>query len=346
LASDTPDTPDTGRPRSRPWWANPWIIFLVILFVGVPSVFIGLTLVGLFFVNPVTWFVAGGVWFAIGFRHYRHRLTIRDTPMSKIDAAAIGLVEISGRVRADSVETAPISGAPCVYWRTKIETHRGEQSAVVSDTQSSSTRCFEVEDQTGKVMIWPWAAERIIVTNVQRWEGSEVQNLLQTAPAHIREVLGRAAPADGRVVVTEETIAIGKTLYVIGVLSERRSIVKPVPFQERVRRKLQPNLGGSRETGLDALKVFALAIGGVVLGIASGQFMVLSKDPAESDPPPEIDPHQLLIWRGEQDRPFIIADTPEGVVIDTLSKWTKVGLIGGAVTMVGTVVLYLGGFFT
>ena len=308
--------------------------------------FIGLTLVALFFVNPVTWFVAGGVWFAVGFRHYRHRLTIRDTPMSKIDAAAIGLVEVSGRVRADSVETAPISGTPCVYWRTRIETHRGENSAVVSDKQSSSARCFEIEDQTGKVLVWPWAAERI-VTNVQRWEGSAVQELLHATPAGpVRDVLGRANPSDGRVVVTEETIEIGKTLYVIGVLSERRAVVKPIPFQERLRRRLQPNLGGGRETGLDALKVLALAIGGVVLGLASGEFLVLSKDPAESDPPPAIDPHQLVIWRGEQDRPFIIADSPEGVVINTLTRWTKVGLIGGAATMVGTLILYLGGFFS
>jgi hypothetical protein len=133
---------------------------------------------------------------------------------------------------------------------------------------------------------------------------------------------------------------------VIGVLSERRHVVKPIPFQERLRRKLQPNLADGQGTGLDALKVFALAIGGVVLGIMGGQFTVLSTDPTESDPPPAIDPHQLLIWRGEQDRPFIIADSPEGVVINTLTKWTKVGLIGGSVNMLGTVILYLGGFFT
>lgn len=153
-------------------------------------------------------------WFAIGFRYYRHRLTIRDTPMSKIEAAAIGLVEVSGRVRAHApAETAPISGAPCIHWHVKIDSHQDNKRQTVLDKRSSAPS-FDIEDSTGPVVIWPWAAE-VIVTDVSRWEGSAARELAHGLQAGLmQDILKRA---DGsHLVVTEQKIEIGRTLYVIG----------------------------------------------------------------------------------------------------------------------------------
>ena len=333
------------RSRTAPaWFTNPWLMILVTAVIGVPSVIFGLFLFGVFVANPVTWFVAGAVWFAVGFRHYRHRLTIRDTPMSKIDAAAIGLVEVSGRVLPPAhVETAPISGTPCVYWQVKVESRHDDKTSTHFD-KKALTPSFQIEDSTGHVVIWPWAAE-LIVTDTRRWEGPAAFALADSLPpGGIREILKRSSGS--HLVITEEKVDVGKTLYVIGVLSERHRVTRPKDFRERFQDRLQPRGEGGSMSNADAAKVFVQAILMVVVGLASGRFLSRLHETTPLDLPPDIDAHEVMIWRGEQDRPFIIADTAEGVVITTLNTWTMLGLLGGAGVMVGTVVLYLGGFFS
>jgi hypothetical protein len=329
---------------TAPWFTRPWVIIFFVAVLGVPGVIIGLTLVAVVFANPVTWFLAGAAWFAIGFRHYRHRLTIRDTPSARIGAAAIGLIEVSGSVRSDAPDTAPISGTPCVYWRVTIEVKRDEGSSSVSRT--STPRCFEIEDATGRVLIWPWASD-LIVTKSQRWEGAAATNLAtQVQGSTLQDAMPR--PGDGRPIVTEQRIEIGATVYVIGELSERSRVTKAQTFGERIKAKLQPQAATGPDarrypTGLEAAKILVLAVGMVVVMLGTGYFSTPRQDAAAE--PPAIDGDQLLIWRGAQDRPFIIADSREGIVIDTLTQWTKLALLGGASVMVGTVILYLGGFF-
>jgi hypothetical protein len=135
------------------------------------------------------------------------------------------------------------------------------------------------------------------------------------------------------------------------VLSERRHIAKPQPFWANIQSKLRPkprsSLGADGGlSALEAAKVFLLAIVMVVFGLASGNFLSLPGEASAKEEPPEVAPDRVVIWRGELDRPFIIADTPEGIVMSKLTQWTKVGLLGGAGTMIGTVILYLGGFFS
>jgi hypothetical protein len=320
--------------------------------IGVPSVILGLFLIALVIANPITWFLVGAAWFAIGFRHYRNRLTIRDTPMSKINAAAIGLVEVSGRVRAHAAtETAPISGAPCVHWHVTIESrqeqtdnqgHKRTSTAMVFDKQST-TPSFAIEDATGRVVIWPWAAE-MIVTDRSRWEGATARELgQQVATGQIRDILTRA---DGHhLTVTEHKVEIGKTLYVIGVLSERHRVVRPTPLWERLRDRLQPDYPRTSHSAVETLKMLFFAVAMVVGGLATGQVIMRIDKRSPLNIPPEMDPQQVVIWRGERERPFIIADSPEGIVVTTLTQWTTLGLLGGAGVMVGTVILYLGGFF-
>ena len=334
-------------PVSNRWFTNPWVLIGVVALVGVPAVFVGLAFVGVLFVNPVTWFLGGAVWFGLGFRHYRHRLTIQDTPQSKIDAAAIGLVEVSGRARSSTPITAPISGKPCVYWRAKVDVLRDNQSTTIADHHSPASS-FEIEDDTGRMLVWPWSSE-LIVTDSQRWEGAAAAELAKT---QVGEALRRHYHENGHTfVITEEKIEVGRTLYVLGVLSERLLVAKPKSFLENIQNKFHvKSFGGSETrtapTGLDMGKALVLAISMVVWGLATGTFSLPNKLTELSEEPPNVDPRQVLIRRGEKDRPFIIADTPEGVVIGTLTRWTKLGLLGGAGIMVGTLILLLGGFFS
>jgi hypothetical protein len=339
------------RPRVTGGFFNrPWVLIFLTAVIGVPSVILGLFLVALVIANPITWFLAGAAWFAIGFRHYRHRLTIRDTPSSRIHAAAIGLVEVSGRVRArGATETAPISGTPCIHWHVTIESrhelpnNQGHKTSTVFDKQST-TPSFEIEDATGQVVVWPWAAE-MIVTDRTRWEGHAAWELGQRLSAGpIRDILTREGGHD--LTVTEHKVEIGKTLYVIGVLSERHRVFRPKPFRERVHDRFQPDYARTSHSAVETLKMLLLASAMVVGGLATGQVIMRFDKTSPLDSPPEMDPQQVVIWRGEKDRPFIIADSPEGIVVNTLTQWTKLGLFGGAGVMVGTVILYLGGFFS
>jgi hypothetical protein len=346
--------PRSGSPRlSDRWFAKPWVIIFFAAVVGVPGVFLGLSLFALvvtFLVfNPVTWFLAGAFWFAAGFRHYQHRLTIRDTPMSKIDAAAIGLVEISGRVVSQAVDTAPLSGKPSVYWEVVAKVHGEDRTSTILEKRSAL--CFDVEDSSGRVLVWPWDSE-LIVTDSQQWEGPAAVELAGSLPeGSICDVLRRHAAGSGRLAVTERKIGTGKTVYVMGTLSERRSVVKPQALwdkvQGRFRRTPQATVGAQPDfSGVAAIKMFAWAIAMVIVMLATGEFSAFGTSSKPTEEPPDVDPHKVLIWRGQRDRPFIIADTPEAMVVNTLTKWTKLSLLGGAATMVGTMILYLGGFFS
>jgi hypothetical protein len=316
-------------------------------FIGVPAVFIGLALVAFVMANPVTWFLAGAVWFGLGFRHYRHQLTIRDTPLSKIGAAAIGLVEVTGRVHSDTSVTAPLSSDPCIFWKVSVEAYKDDNLTKISEYHSSASS-FEIDDGTGRVLIWAWDSD-VIVTSSKTWQGSADELEKKIPPGRLRDSLKHISPELRHgLVMTERRIELGATLYVMGTLSERLHVTTTSSFRERVQDRFRPKpsnpAGATTPTALDAAKMFGLAIVMVVGGLSTGRVLWLPPEPPP--PPPDVDPHQVLIWRGNRDRPFIIADSAEGIVIETLTRWTKLALLGGAGVMAGTVVLYLGGFFS
>ena len=101
----------------------------------------------------------GGLFaFVHGFRDLRVFRLIRDTPTAKIRSMAMGLVEICGEAETRSLVTAPFSGRQCAYWQVEVAL-RGKNNSWTTVHRNSSGQPFFVRDETGLAMIYPKGAD-------------------------------------------------------------------------------------------------------------------------------------------------------------------------------------------
>lgn len=103
-------------------------------------------------------FVGGIVLFFFGFRWFRQKRLIENTPTSKVRSIAMGFVELFGSAVAfKEILKSPFSGKDCVYYRYSIEElrHSGKSSRWVTVAKGSEGRHFLLKDDTGKVLVDP-----------------------------------------------------------------------------------------------------------------------------------------------------------------------------------------------
>jgi hypothetical protein len=276
------------------------IVFVILL--GVAGPFLALC------------FVAGAVAFWHGLVEYRNRLTILNLPTATACSAAIGLAELSGRARGAHVTPAAITGRPSVYWRAVVwrqpqnhGPHTKERPQVLIRT--SPPLEFELEDDTGRILIWPHGAEFVLPT--ERWKSENGP----PPDAGVR-LLAEAGmqwpdPKDPRpMVMTETRLEEGGPLYVLGTLSERARI-RATPTRD----------GGERELASRPFQAWAEQVSDAPL-------------PAVSVPP-DVDDSRVVVWKGDQGRPFILADS-ERDAVKRLSRSTWIEILCGAAFMTGS----------
>ena len=117
------------------------------------------------------WLVSLGLLAVIGLiawtSTFRRRRAITDTPTSRIASAAQGYVELSGQGRAldDPPLYAPLTQAPCLWYRFQIEERTGQNKWQTIDSGESDVP-FILEDGSGRCVIDPDGAE--ILTQHQR----------------------------------------------------------------------------------------------------------------------------------------------------------------------------------
>src|SRR5688572_18945474 len=103
--------------------------------------------------------VLAGLWLlARGMVGYRTAVRIGDTGSSRIATLAAGEVRVSGRIEtAEMLLVSPLQQAPCVYYRSTIE-------SVDDDVEASDDRVeeravgFRVVDESGDVRVFPRGA--------------------------------------------------------------------------------------------------------------------------------------------------------------------------------------------
>jgi hypothetical protein len=93
-------------------------------------------------------------------------MMVRNVPRSKIRSAALGLVEIEGKVASEKVLTTPYSKLPCVYYHCELQEYRqhyssgsgmeGQWETISTDTQRIP---FWLKDETGQIPVFPADAE-------------------------------------------------------------------------------------------------------------------------------------------------------------------------------------------
>ena len=103
--------------------------------------------------------VVAGLWLLVrGMRGYRTAARIGDTGTSRIATLAAGEVRVSGRIEsAEVMLVSPLQSAPCVYYRSSIES--GDDDLVdVDDVVEERAVGFRVVDESGDVRVFPRGA--------------------------------------------------------------------------------------------------------------------------------------------------------------------------------------------
>jgi hypothetical protein len=127
--------------------------------------------------------------------------------------------------------------------------------------------------------------------------------------------------------VTEERIEQEGPLYVMGTLAERCQI--PAAQKSYFAALLDRWAPASADVPPAALDSFSATFAyGRKVGIRW-----FAKDFRPLCPiwsPPEMDPHEVLVWKGDQRRPFVISGVLEPQTLSALSRRAWLSLLGGA----------------
>jgi hypothetical protein len=281
-------------------------------------------------------FVAGAVVFRQGFLEYRNRLAVGGTATAKASSAAIGLAELSGRGYAGSPRPAPVTETPSVFW--KVEIHQWQRRSKHHGWQRKLQQCHqaetvELEDDTGRVLVWTRGAELIPIKRVWR---SQDGNPPEAGLRLVAQTGLQWPDPSSRypMKITEERIEHGGRLYVIGTLAERRQIPAEPPgfFAALLDRcaRMSPRLEGQ-------------SFGAALRFAGQGASRLVARDlqGGSSWSPPHIDEHQVLVWKGDQGRPFVVAGVVEREALTALSRRAWLSILVGAALMAGTLLAAL-----
>jgi len=167
--------------------------------------------------------LAGVYLFYRGFRLLQRKRLILDTPSSKIRSAAMGLVEISGLAVGPYTMLAPITGAPCYYFRTIAWQwkQRGKNSEWEKVADESLHVPFFLDDNTGRVLVDPQGAEMDIHRDYHDEFSTALFAGSMDVPANVSTFLARhGVSTDKKIKVDEYCIKPKNALYILGTLAQ------------------------------------------------------------------------------------------------------------------------------
>ncbi|MEW8507392.1 MAG: GIDE domain-containing protein [Candidatus Thiodiazotropha sp.] len=181
------------------------------------------------------------------FRNLHRARLIEDTPTSLIRSAPQGYVELIGEAAAMTGEPvlAPLSGAPCCWWRFKVERKGDKGWRAVSSGQSESL--FLLRDATGECIIDPEGAS-INPSEKNIWYGPNPTpgagpdkgsgTLHRTSERFgVRISVNNTFGGDYRYI--EETIIPGDPLYAIGLFSSLGEIDRKAIRDDMIKERLR-----------------------------------------------------------------------------------------------------------
>ena len=183
-------------------------------------------------------FGAGLGLFFYGFHLLKRRRLILDTPLSKIRSASMGMVEISGLAVGPYTITAPITGRPCYYYRTRVWEWRqnGRNKAWVVAAGESSHVPFFVDDNTGQVLVDPRGAELDLHCDFKEQFNCSLFSSADVAPPNVNKFLiAHGVVAGNKIRVEEHCIKLKNSLFILGTLAENPGIeVNPDAITEAI----------------------------------------------------------------------------------------------------------------
>lgn len=226
---------------------------------------------------------------------------IKNTPTSKVESAAVGLVELFGKAECPETIPAPISRVDCSYWKIHADYYKsGKHGGWRTIYDKISTNRFYLADDSGKMLIDPKDAQ-VDVKQDALYQGyisgkgvfgvshtqfpQSVLSFIDTLPANEKSSFTNHSNVEVR--IYEYYIADGDPLYVLGSaeplegasssLGYENLIVKKGKYDQTMyitdseeKKVLQKMSGGSIIWGI------ALGLGMSIFGLGLCILLVLS----------------------------------------------------------------------
>lgn len=173
----------------------------IILLVTVPGRLIGGGVTGFVLFYGLFGLFPGVTVMYLGFKLMRRRNLVADTPTSKIQSMAMGLVEVTGTARpAGETFRAPFSDEKCLLYTYTVEEYRqqGKHKSWVTIDEGKRVAPFRVDDGTGTVLVAPEEAQLEIPRDA-RFEvdgGKEPREAIQRFIEQSEEVDSESANLD------------------------------------------------------------------------------------------------------------------------------------------------------
>jgi hypothetical protein len=260
-----------------------------------------------------------------------------NTPTSKAGSAALGLVELEGRALSTESSPAPVTGRVSAWWDVTVSVWSEDSSGKGQWSQMAARHdgridLIELKDDTGRLPVWLPGA--VMLLEPRTWETGK--DVLPTGGVALLEELGFPWDGQRRLLVREDCLEVGHSVYVLGTLDERRHLREPSEAG-LIERGLQQLASGQwRRTLVGAVPaplrvVVTVLIGylGMLTQMGNGGARALREEVVA---PPAIEPNALVVWKGRSGRPFLVSNRGEAAALAALRKrslWTFAA--GGAV---------------
>jgi hypothetical protein len=234
-----------------------------------------------------------------GFRMLQFKRLVLNTPLSKVRAASMGLVELSGMAVGPSTIPAGITGDDCYYYRaTAWELQQSGNSRQWKQVANESLFVpFFVQDDTGRMLVNAQGADMDVHCN---FKSEYVESFfggrdMPVGPAE--DFLLRHGVSGHRVRVEEYCIKPDYPLFVLGTLGENTARASSVPQKHVSAASYAINVrSSSRPPAFGVLGMFGGSYGRQAEIYASAGGPAASSWTGSSNRPPTGPSHGPSTW--------------------------------------------------
>ena len=257
--------------------------------------------------------LTGLYFFVRGFQLLQRKRWIEDTPVTKIDAAAMGQVKVLGKATGPYTLLSPLAGVDCYYYRAVAWNGRDAQNDQELQRRATETLFapFFVEDETGRLMIDPRGAQLELPAEYDE------QILGESMGEGSRRFLRRhALSTRGETTVSEYAIKPGDPLLVIGTLAENHGLGSMADAEGRKSRDTYLSREAADLQRREQLEA---------MGVPPTEL----PDPITSAVPDEHP--RVVLCAGDGHVPFVLSRQTPQRMIDNLARRSTIGIWGGPV---------------
>lgn len=258
--------------------------------------------------------MAGLYLFFRGFQLLRQKRWIEDTPVTKIAAAAIGLVKVFGKATGPYTLLSPLANVDCYYYRAVARNGTNAQNEQELEGRATEILFtpFFVEDETGRVMVDPRGAE--IELPSQYDEQISGASMAECSRRFLRR---HGLSTSGGTTVSEYAIKPGDPILVLGTLGENRGLDSLADAAGADRRTAYLSREAADLQRREELEAMGIPI-------------TESAEPAPNGDS-AFDLHPPAVLQAGSNQPFVLSRHSPQRMIDNLARSSVLDIWGGPV---------------